>query len=412
MSEIIYFAKLIAGELTAVLQNLLFWVVLFLVAFQYRRIAKARESLFGIRGNTVLRDTLTATWYGFIGGILGSILLVLTGINLTGLAINYIWPLALFLMLINPRFLCFSYAGGIVALSNLLLGVPAVDVPQLMGLVAILHLVESLLIYFSGHAGASPMYMKKPSGRLVGGFTLQKFWPLPIVAVAFLPEASGLTLLPQMPDWWPLIQSGNGFILGMSGVLFPFVAGLGYGDLALAHTPVEKSKLSARNLGIYSFVLLGLALLASRFQVFEYLAAVFAPLGHEIVIYVGQHIEFKGKPVFIPPLRGVRVLEAVPNTAVQAAGIRSGDIIYTINGQPVNSKRDIEAVLGSGTRLLEIEYITHSKKKWQRVILELKRHQPTGIITVPEGDEYTYTEFASQSIISRIVEKFLKTKKR
>jgi len=354
---------------------------------------------------------LTATWYGFIGGILGSILLVLTGINLTGLAINYIWPLALFLMLINPRFLCFSYAGGIVALSNLLLGVPAVDVPQLMGLVAILHLVESVLIYFSGHAGASPMYLKKPSGHMVGGFTLQKFWPLPIVAVAFLPEASGLTILPQMPDWWPLIQSGNGFILGMSGVLFPFVAGLGYGDLALAHTPVEKSKLSARNLGIYSFVLLGLALLASRLQVFEYLAAVFAPLGHEIVIYIGQHIELKGRPVFVPPLRGVRVLEAVPNTAVQAAGIRSGDIIYTINGQPVNSKRDIEAVLGSGTRLLEIEYITHSKKKWQRVVLELKRHQPTGIIAVPEGDEYTYTEFASQSIISRIAGKFRGTPK-
>ncbi|MBU7006283.1 PDZ domain-containing protein [Phosphitispora fastidiosa] len=411
MSEILYFAKLIAGELIGVLQNLLFWVVMVLVAFQYRRIAKARESLFGIRGNTVLRDTLTATWYGFIGGILGSILLVLTGINLTGLAINYIWPLALFLMLINPRFLCFSYAGGIVALSNLLLGVPAVDVPQLMGLVAILHLVESVLIYFSGHAGASPMYLKKPSGHMVGGFTLQKFWPLPIVAVAFLPEASGLTILPQMPDWWPLIQSGNGFILGMSGVLFPFVAGLGYGDLALAHTPVEKSKLSARNLGIYSFVLLGLALLASRFQVFEYLAALFAPLGHEIVIYIGQHIEFKGRPVFVPPLRGVRVLEAVPNTAVQAAGIRSGDIIYTINGQPVNSKRDIETVLVSGTRLLEIEYITHRKKKWQRVILELKRHQPTGIIAVPEGDEYTYTEFASQSIISRIAGKFLGTKK-
>ncbi len=405
MSELLLFVKLIAGELFGVLQNLLFWVVLALVAFQYRRIAKTRESLFGIRGNTVLRDTLSATWYGLIGGLLGSVLLVTAGINLTGLAINFVWPLALFLMLINPRFLCFSYAGGIVALSNLLLGVPAVDVPQLMGLVAILHLVESLLIYFSGHAGASPMYMKKPSGQLVGGFTLQKFWPLPIVAVAFLPDASGLTLLPPMPDWWPLIQSESDFILGMSGVLFPFVAGLGYGDLALAHTPVEKSKLSARNLGIYSFVLLGLSLLASYFRVFEFLAAIFAPIGHEIVIYIGQNTELKGRPIFVPPLRGVRVLEAVPNTAVQAAGIRSGDIIFTVNGVPVNSKRDIEAVLGSGTRLLEIEFITHSRNKWQRVILKLKPHQPAGIIAVPEGDEYTYTEFASQSIISRILEK-------
>ncbi len=408
MAGVWVLAKLISGELVrAVFGSFMFWVVLFFVAIQYRRIARMRESLFGIRGNTVLKDTATATLYGIIGGAVGSLLLVLTGIDINRLGIAYIWPLALFLMLINPRFLCFSYAGGIVALSKLLLGVPeVVDIPQLMGLVAILHLVESLLISFSGHQGATPMFTRNASGQLVGGFTLQKFWPLPLVAVAFLSGNPGYTLLPAMPGWWPAIRFGQEFPLAAVGVLVPFVAGLGYGDLALAHTPVEKSKMSARNLSIFSLILLVLSLLASRIPVFEYLAAIFAPLGHEVVIYIGQKTELGGKPIFVPPLRGVRVLEAVPNTAAQAVGIRSGDVIYAINGEAMNGKGDIERVLWGDPGFLEIEYVTHARKRWQRAMVRLRPHQPLGIIAVPEGDEGVYTEFANQSLISRLLKKF------
>lgn len=408
MSGILDLAMLILDELRRGIFDILFWVVLGLVALQYRRIARTRESLFGIRGNTVLKDTATATLYGIIGGTAGSFLLVLTGINVMGLGIGYVWPLALLLLLINPRFLCFSYAGGIVALSNLLLGVPEVDIPQLMGLVAILHLIESILIYFSGHIGATPMFTKKPSGQIVGGFTLQKFWPLPIVAIALLPDPTGLTLLPSMPGWWPVIKIGEGFSFGLEAALLPFVAGLGYGDLAIAHTPVEKSKMSARNLSIYSFILIAFSMLASHYRVFAYLAVVFAPLGHEAVIFMGQNTELKGKPVFIPPLRGVRVLEAVPNNAAQTAGIRSGDIIYTINGNDINSKRDIEAIMYEHPALAEIEYITHAGRKWQRSVVRLKPYQSLGIIAVPEGYETMYTEFKDRNIITRIIGRLCK----
>ncbi|MHB9093717.1 MAG: PDZ domain-containing protein [Eubacteriales bacterium] len=409
MAEVFSFASLILGQLwKAIFENVVFWVVLALVAVQYRKIAKTRESMFGIRGNTVLKDTLTATLFGVIGGVVGSFVLVITGINLTGIGISYLWPLALLLMLINPRFLCFSYAGGIIALSNLLFGVPRIDIPQLMGLIAILHLVESLLISFSGHAGATPMFTKNPKGQLVGGFTLQKFWPLPIVAIAFLPGVTGFALLPQMPDWWPVIKFGHGLVPGLQAVIIPFVAGLGYGDLALAHTPVEKSKMSARNLSVFSLILLVLALLASRYRILEYLAAVFAPLGHEAVIYLGQNTEMKGRPIFVPPMRGVRVLEAVPNTAAQAAGVRSGDVILAINGVAVSSKRDIETIIWGRPQTLEIEYVTYTRKKWQRAFIKLRPHQPLGIIAVPEGFETVYTEFGSQSLISRLIQKFSK----
>lgn len=408
MAEFASLVILILSELwKAMFGSVLFWVVLIFVGVQYRRISKTRENLFGVRGNSVVKDTAVATLYGIIGGIIASLLLVFTGINLSGLGIGYIWPLALFLMLLNPRFLCFAYAGGLVALSRLVFGAPQVDIPQLMGLVAILHLVESLLISFSGHVGATPMYTKNASGQLVGGFTLQKFWPLPIVAVAFLTNPSGFTILPSMPPWWPLIKFGHGFSFNAVGLLVPFVAGLGYSDLALAHTPVEKSKMSARNLSVFSLILLLLALLASRYHLFAYLAAIFAPLGHEAVIHFGKNTELRGTPIFTPPLRGVRVLEAVPHTPVAGAGFKSGDIIYTINGQAVSSKRDIETLTWTRPSMVEIEYLTYARRKWQRAIIKLKPHQPLGIIAVPEGDEVMYTEFTGQGRIARLFGKLL-----
>lgn len=388
-------AGLIIVELGNAIFNGYFWIVLALVAFQYHRIAKGRERLFGIKGSNVLKDTALATAFGLVGGLIGSVLLVLAGIDLMGLGIGYIWPLALFLMFINPRFLCFSYAAGIIAMFSLLFGVLEINIPHLMGLVAVLHLVESLLISFSGHVGAVPMYTKLKTGKIVGGFTLQKFWPLPIVALAFLPDFSGLTTLPKMPGWWPLIKLGSEFSLNPVGVLLPFVAGLGYGDLALAHTPVEKSKMSARNLSIYSMVLLLMALLASRYQLFLYIAALFAPLGHELVIYIGKYTEISGKPIFVPAGRGVRVLEAVPNSAAHKAGIESGDIIFSVNGVEVASKRDIEAVVWGSAGLLEMEFISHAGGNWQRTVARITPHLPMGIIAVPEGYETMYAEIAN-----------------
>ncbi len=79
-----------------------------------------------------------------------------------------------------------------------------------MALVAILHLVEALLIFVSGHQHASPMYFKHSSGRIVGGFSLQKFWPMPTIALigaAVLGTGMEWETI-AMPDWWPIFQSG------------------------------------------------------------------------------------------------------------------------------------------------------------------------------------------------------------
>jgi len=390
----------------------LFWVVVVLVALQYRRTARIKERITGVetkqgffKNNVIsagfIKETLLAVGFGLLGGFLGSLLMVLIGLTLSGSGLIYLWPLAIILMLIDARFLCFAYAGGILALSYLLFGFPKINVPQLIGLVAVLHMVESVLILVSGHLGAVPAYIKNQAGRIVGGFTLQKFWPIPLVALIVMGRgyvADGM----DMPKWWPLISSGlpgdpNSYIYS----LLPVVAGLGYGDVAIARTPGEKSRLSALFLGLYSLLLLVLALVADRSRLLALLAAIFAPLGHELVIYIGKQVEFVNQPFYVPSGRGVMALEVFPGTPAWQAGLRSGDTVTEIDGRSVSDKASLDLVLEMTYYKFELAYLKAVEKDLRRVTVYLRPGQAFGILPVPEGNEGEYVEITTVGPISR-----------
>jgi len=137
--------------------DLLYLVVLGLIASQYSRIQRTEEQLYGTASNKAFYQTLTAVGLGLLGGLLASILLVFIGVSVTDSGITYLMPIALVLYLFSPRLLCFSYAGGLAALSHLIFGWPQVNVPALMALVACLHAAEAFLILLSGHTCSTPL---------------------------------------------------------------------------------------------------------------------------------------------------------------------------------------------------------------------------------------------------------------
>ncbi|MCL0106633.1 PDZ domain-containing protein, partial [Peptococcaceae bacterium] len=281
MFPVIEILVAISIQLLFVFANPIFWAIMGFVAFQYMRMSKFKEQLFKTSVSRWLSTTLQATGYGVVGGFIGSFIMIFLGLTLSGMGLIYIWPLALLLMIINPRFICFAYAGGILSLTNLLFGWPPIEVSQILALVAILHLVESILIYYNGHANAVPIYAKieydkgnsdlqtrssyitAGENKLVGGFLLQRFWPIPLAVLIILESDIAKTAeMLKMPDWWPIFQPAvyadpEMLLLG----LIPVVAALGYGDMAFSRKPVQKTKLSAFYLFGYSVILLLLAIL-------------------------------------------------------------------------------------------------------------------------------------------------------
>lgn len=312
------------------------------------------------------RRILSSLAYGLAGGLLASSIFIFLGVTLTDIGIGYLWLVAILGLLVNLRYLCFSYAGGIVSMSSLLFGWPVVNIPSILALVAILHLVESILIRISGDDDPMPLVTEDKDGRPAGGYILQKLWPIPVVAMlvmAMAPEDLMESLI-RMPDWWPLITPLMEAPPGKELVflLFPVAVGLGYGDLALAHSPEERVRLTSRDLFLYSLILLLLAVGSSFYPLLLPFGALFSFLGHELVIHRGLKIEKEAPPLYGLPNEGILIHGVYPNSRAYRVGFRRGDTLLTFNGHPVHEPfhlrrliylepEEKEIVMASGRRI-------------------------------------------------------------
>src|SRR5699024_4737761 len=126
-------------------------IVFFLVYRQYVKVQQYEERMFKLKRINPFMETVTALVYGIFGGFIATILFLAFGISVSDVGVAYLWVAAMVLMLFNPRFVCFAYAGGIVSLIALIMGYSQLNIAALMALVAILHLVEALLIFVDGH---------------------------------------------------------------------------------------------------------------------------------------------------------------------------------------------------------------------------------------------------------------------
>lgn len=388
-----------------------FWpvilLILGLVFLQYRKIGNLRESLFRRKTGRIWIDVGLSLGFGLLGGLIGSLLMVTMGLTLSIADLIYLWPVAILLMLINLRYLCFAYSGGILAVFSLIFGFPQINIPQIIALVAVLHMVESLLILFSGHLGATPAFIKIAGGRVVGGFALQRFWPIPLVVLAAVSTGMAQygTELLGMPDWWPLLETQSALqpvqLQELAIVLLPVLAALGYSDVSITKSPPEKSRLAALHLALYSVVLLLLAILAARNQSFLLAAALFAPLGHELVIYISKRMESDGEALYTPTPYGVRVLDVLPNLVAWRAGIRSGDVLLALNGQELLDKDSFYQMQQGAFLPSAVDYFSYSAGESRRRLLKMENGTDWGIVFVPEENESRYVEFSTTGLLGR-----------
>ncbi|NLA26297.1 MAG: PDZ domain-containing protein [Firmicutes bacterium] len=373
ISFILELGKIVLATLIQALP--IFWVVVLLVYFQYRRAAGMEKKLFGRIINPVGRQVAVSTGLGVLGGLLASLIMLLLGLSLTQIGLLFIWPVALLLLLIHPRYLCFAYAGGIVALAVLILrflllplfpslagyafvtSMLEIHIPALLALVGLLHLIEVLLIYLGGHRGSSPLYFKRADGDVVGAFSLQRFWPIPLAAlvatVVLETEIQGVS----MPDWWPLIKPVMELEPGqtLQYLAFPAMAALGFSDLALSSSPREKSVSTARVLCLYSVILIALALASEFYSWVAPAGVLFAPLGHEALIHYGNRLEQSRTACYRSTQEGVLLMAVLPHSAAARAGLLTGDLIRRVNGAQVNS---------------DVEFLVQLEESYFMVLLE------------------------------------------
>ncbi|NLW92112.1 MAG: PDZ domain-containing protein [Syntrophomonadaceae bacterium] len=300
------------------------------------------------------KATLISIVLGLLGGILGSLLIIIVGIDISRVNILPLWVLALILMMISPRFLCFAYAGGVLAVISLVSGYPQMDIAQLLALVAVLHMVESLLILLNGHLSPVPVYVQRDN-EIIGGFNLQKFWPIPLLALASTGLLADPGALPPMPSWWPLLKSYSSALPGQNYILLPLLAVLGYGEITTTAAPGHRVRKSSANLLLFSIILLILSIASSYYPQMLWAAALFAPLGHETVIWLGTRQERSQLPLYVTGGPGLMMLDVVVGSPAYQAGLRSADRILSINGQEIATYHELLGLTGQGTGHFAVE---------------------------------------------------------
>lgn len=302
--QIMYFTLI---DIKNTLLSPFFFVIFFIIYYQYHQIIRQEKNLSNIKKSTLL-VTLNATFYGMLGGFITTIAFIYLEVVVIPKDFMYILAVAIVLSLINPRFMCFAYGGSLVYLSSIITGFPKLMNNNIMIVVATLHLVESLLIFINGNKENQPGYFESNNGY-VGGFNMNRFWPVPFV-----------------------IFIGDGLIQPIT-----LMAILSYGDYTLAN-PLRKTIFTSMMLGLYSLSLLMIAKYTSNL----FISPIFAIAGHEFIIIINKCIESTRTPLFTTPIKGVRILEVSKASVCRDIGIKVGDIIITINGTTIYTEKDLE----------------------------------------------------------------------
>lgn len=332
-----------------------FWVVMFLIMFLYKKEQEFEQNVLGYNRRTLLYKLVESSIAGIVGGYVVSLIVLFTGIVVDVDSFLYLWYIALILALINPRYLCFSYSAGIISIISLIFKRPSIDISGILMIVAILHLIESLLIFLDGERGAIPVIIKRTKKKentllpntvsVTGAYLMQRFWTIPMVIIAYNYQVTqpATTINLFEPSWWPLFKpsavSSNSILL-----LSPIVAALGYGDLAVSDEPHVISKKSAFTLSIFSIVLFGLSALSYKIYAFKWIAALFAPIAHESIILFQQKKQKEGRSIFEAEENTIKVLYVEENSVAEKMGIRPGDMLISINGIFIQSESDLERI--------------------------------------------------------------------
>lgn len=381
----------------------------YLIRKQYERSEQLLDPRFEAYYKPLKQKVEESVFFGLLAGFAGSLISVAIGITVSSETFQYLFAVMLILMFINIRFVCFSYAAAILVFVNLVFHSPGLDVPSLLALAGIIHLMESVLVYFNSGKDSMPVFVRYGRG-IAGGYVIQKFWPVPVVFLTMLLQGgnTGAGILGDTV-WWPAFLQGKA-LAGLSSLALDCgLAVVGYSNFALTKLPEKRSRETAYQIFAYSLILLACAYASVHIYFFKIVGAVALVALHEIIILYGRYREMHGEPLFLPSRQGVKILETLPGGHAERMGLKGGDTILSINGNAIRTEAGIAGILEDYPNFIWVSVLDD---KGAERIFEFKCYPggmgDLGIIIVPRETEVTYniSSFESIDIVRNLVARF------
>ncbi|WP_214627358.1 PDZ domain-containing protein [Paenibacillus agaridevorans] len=391
-----------------------FYLAILFIILQYSRQMRLERQLFAVKLHDWKGMALRAVVTGLLVGLGLSLISVFIGASLSPSAVLWLWGIAALLMLARIRYLCFAYSAGVVTLLQWIAGFTSlaergdgigamasslarIDAAGLLLLVAMLHLAEALLVRLQGDKLSTPLFLEGKRGKLVGGYMLQGFWPVPLLLLTPVSAETGASAAASASLPWPTLFGGTG-AEGWTLVALPMI--IGFTEMTRSLLPAAKARHAAKGLLLYSVILGGAALAAWWQSALLPIAALLSIILHEALVWRSKAMEARREPLYVHDARGLRILGIVPGTPAEAMGLSAGEVIYKVNGMRVSTKEDLYGALGANSAFCKLEVLTvGGEPKFAQRARYAGEHHQLGVILAPDERANFYAADGASSLM-------------
>lgn len=408
------------------------YIGLLLTMVFVRRQIQWERKLFHTKLHSYVGGVLRMLIGGLAAGAIASMVMVGFGTVLTPQALIWLWAVALVLMLFRLRFLCFAYATGVLGvlqaavslvpqgwlasgggeasnaqswLSPIVDSLAAIHIPSLLALTAVLHLLEAALVRFQGEALAMPLFLEGKRGKIVGGYRLQGFWPVPLAL--FVPAsvisdtgaAHGLSL-----PWTPLFGSADPWSGGWTLLAFPMI--IGFTEMTKTKLPKHKLRSASALLLVYGGVLL-VAAVGAQFVSWLILPAALIGIAlHEALIWKSRFDESSAPPLYVHDGQAMMVLGTLPGSPAAELGIVTGDRLYRVHGKRVTNKAELHDAIRINPAFIKLEIMDQRGEiRFLQRALYAGDHHQLGILLAPDDDAPVFVESKERTMLGHITKR-------
>lgn len=353
--------------------------------------------------NSAIELTLSQIVLGIIGGVIASILLGAIGVVFDeNSSIVLIFYISLILMIISPRYICFSYSGAILGMISIVIkllnyfGVSfngqtflMVNVMYLMMFVGIMHIVEGILVIVDGDRGAVPIFAEK-DGKILGGYSFKRYWIMPI-SIFIVLSSNGVRLfntdiITDMPIWWPIIKAhGNVALAGALGITLLSLFGvIGYSSITFTKSKREKAISSGIHILLFGILLTLVSQIARLGLIGEIIVVIFAPLAHELMLRIQVLKEERKAPKYVSDDKGLIILEVAEGSKFSEFGIKAGSRILDVNNKNFNSEAEIYNIIRENLYNADFSIIDQNGDL-KKIKFRHKKGDRLGVVLVPKN---------------------------
>ncbi|MEX2459859.1 MAG: PDZ domain-containing protein [Paenibacillaceae bacterium] len=369
-----------------------------IIVLQYRRQIELERKLFHTRLHSIIHESWRMLLWGWLCGIVASLLMAFIGASLQMNSVYLLWIISLILLLFRVRYLNVAYSAGILGILHSIVGyfpewigftsydwffgtLDRLHVPSLLVIVAITHLLEANLLRFQGKRLASPTLVAGKRGKLVGGYQLQSYWPVPLFLL--IPVTGGTLDLP----WAPLFSSGLDAAANGSWGFVALPVILGFTSFTQSRFPADKIRQSSSLLILYACIILISAVLSYYWSFFVLVASLLTILLHEALVFYNEWQESRQSPLFVHNVQGLKILAVIPGSSAAELGLQAGEIIHKVNSVAVRTKQELHQAMQINPAFCRLEVInSEGYSKFVSRAIYAGEHHELGILLAPDAD--------------------------